>query len=278
MNHATFQERLLDYIDGRLPEKTALEMKTYIETHSAAQQEVAEIKEADDLLHRLPKPSPAPAVRAQFYQMLEREKRLSGTCRASNLKRPWSAPLFGWLLPSRPALQAVFILTVLAGGVFLGSHFSPGHDSTAKEIAALRSQIDAMGKLVTYSLLQKQPTGERLKGVLATLEVSSPDDRTLTDLIATLALDSNVNVRLAALDALAPHSAKPLVLAGIRAALSRESSPVAQVAMIDVLTGANDSEALPLFDKLASDESAPAGVQEAARRGLGRVHRGSSPS
>ncbi len=287
MNHERFQELLLDYVDGHLPEATAAEMKAYIAAHAEAQRELDELREATALLTRLPEAKPAPAVRSQFYQMLDREKRAQGrkaaATAASATRSFWLDRFFAAILPTRPALQGTLALALLVVGIAAGTRFgarpaAPAQtDATAREVAALHSQIDAMGKLITYSLLQKQPTNERLQGVLATLKQEAPQDSTLTDLIGALALDPNVNVRLAALDALAPHASKDLVKAGVRAALSREPAPLAQVAMIDFLATVNDREATALFDQLANNESAPSTVREAARRGLTQIAPQSGP-
>ncbi len=46
-----------------------------------------------------------------------------------------------------------------------------------------QAKVDSVGQLVTYSLLQQQSTTDRLKGVLATLDLKSPDQKVLNDLI-----------------------------------------------------------------------------------------------
>jgi HEAT repeat protein len=125
-----------------------------------------------------------------------------------------------------------------------------------------------MGQLVTYSLLQQQSTSERMRTVLATMDLKSPDRKVLTELVGSLAFDPSINVRLSAVEALAPHAGDALVRAGVLSALPRESAPLVQVAMIELLAGARDQDARPVFEKLSRDETLDRNVRETARRAL----------
>ncbi|MFI5336951.1 MAG: hypothetical protein ACHQ5A_09215, partial [Opitutales bacterium] len=175
------------------------------------------------------------------------------------------------LLPARPALQFAFSLALLAAGLLAGARYlrPPAPDSGAQtELAALRAKVDSMDRLVTYSLLQQKSTSERLQGVLATLDLPSPDRKVLTDLVGTLAFDPSVNVRLSAVEALAPHASDRLVRAGLLSTLPRESAPLVQLAMIELLASVHEQEAAPVFEQLSRNEAADRNVREAARRAL----------
>jgi hypothetical protein len=89
-----------------------------------------------------------------------------------------------------------------------------------------------------------------------------------SSLLTTLALDPNVNVRLSALEALYPQSDSSDVRSGVLAALSRETSPLVQVAMIDFLTAAKAQEAQPVFERISQQPELNENVRAAARRGI----------
>ena len=122
-----------------------------------------------------------------------------------------------------------------------------------------------MGQLVTYSLLQQQSTSDRMRTVLATMDLKSPDRKVLTDLVGSLAFDPSINVRLSAVEALAQHSDDSLVRAGVLSALPRETAPLVQVAMIELLATAHDQTAVPVFEKISRDDALDRNVREAAR-------------
>jgi HEAT repeat protein len=131
---------------------------------------------------------------------------------------------------------------------------------------------------VTYSLLQQQSTSERMRTVLATMDLKSPDRKVLTDLVGSLAFDPSINVRLSAVEALAQHSDDSLVRAGVLSALPKETAPLVQVAMIELLATARDQSAKPVFEKLSRDEALDRNVREAARRALAALRQPTNPS
>jgi hypothetical protein len=104
--------------------------------------------------------------------------------------------------------------------------------------------------------------------VLATAAEARPDATAIDDLIATLALDPSVNVRLNALEALYRHADQKVVRAAVLASLQRETNPLVQVAMIDFLTATRDREATPALQRLVLNDAADANVRDAARRAL----------
>jgi hypothetical protein len=218
---------------------------------------------------------PSPRLREQFYAMLETHQRDADSVSPFALARGSIDRFFAALLPAQPALQFAFALALLAGGLFAGARYFrppvivPTVDNSAKqEIAALKAQMNDMGSLVAASLLQQKSTSERLSTVLATIDLKSPDRRVLTDIVGALALDPSVNVRLSAVEALTAHADQAVVRQGLLAALSRESAPLVQVAIIELLTSVRATDATPLFERLSRDETADKNVRESARRGL----------
>ena len=282
MNCTRVQDLFLDYQDGTLAPADAAELRTHLASCPVCQREWSALQELTGKLERLaPAPAAGPRLRENFYAMLETHQRAANAPSPFALARSRLDAFFAALLPARPALQFAFALVLLAAGLFAGARFlpAPAADPAAQaELAALRTKVEDMDRLsakvenmdrlVTYSLLQQKSTSERLQGVLATLDLKTPDRKVLTDLVGTLAFDPSVNVRLSAVEALAPHAADRLVRAGVLSTLPRESAPLVQLAMIELLATARDHEAVPVFERLSRDEAADKNVREAARRAL----------
>jgi anti-sigma factor RsiW len=285
MNCSRVQESFIDYQDGTLPAADATALRAHLASCPTCQREWSALQELTRKLDALPATEePSPRLREQFYAMLETHQRDADSVSPFALARGTLDRFFAALLPAQPALQFAFSLALLAGGLFAGARYFqtpapvPAVDSTAKqEIAALKSQMQDMGSLVAASLLQQKSTSERLQTVLATMDLKSPDRRVLTDLVGALALDPSVNVRLSAIEALTPHANEAVVRNGLLAALSRESAPLVQVAMIELLASVRETGATPLFERLSRDETADKDVRESARRGLA-VLRSPSPA
>jgi anti-sigma factor RsiW len=285
MNCSRVPDLFLDHQDGTLAPDVAKELRAHLASCPTCQREWSAFQELTRKLDQLPQPEPSPRLRENFYAMLESHQREADAPSPFALARNRLDRLFEALLPARPSLQFAFALALLAAGVFAGARFlaTPQvivqpDESARRELAALRAQVNDMGQLVTASLLQQKTTSERLQNVLATLDVASPDRKVLTDLVGALAFDPSVNVRLSAVEALAPHAKDEVVRAGVLAALPRESAPLVQLAMIELLATAHEAAAAPLLDRLSRDEATDQNVRAAARRALATLRTPAVPA
>ncbi len=275
MNCTRVQECFIDYQDGSLPAGDAAQLRAHLTSCPTCQREWSALQEITRKLDALPAAEPSPRLREQFYAMLETHQREADAPSPFALARGRIDRFFAALLPAQPALQFAFSLALLLAGLYAGQRFlapapvlPPADDAAKRELAALRTQVNSMGQLVTYSLLQQQSTSERMRTVLATMDLKSPERKVLTDLVGSLAFDPSINVRLSAVEALTQHADDAVVRAGVLSALPRENAPLVQVAMIELLAGIREEAAKPIFEKLVRDESLDHNVREAARRAL----------
>jgi len=72
-----------------------------------------------------------------------------------------------------------------------------------------------MKQMVMLSLLKQQSASERLRGVNWSYQIEQPDEQVLSALLRALDSDPNVNVRLAAVDALQQFARRALVKKGL---------------------------------------------------------------
>lgn len=283
MNCQRVQDNFIDYQDGSLPADESAQLRAHLANCPTCQREWAALQEMTSKLDALPAAEPSPRLRENFYAMLETHQREADAPSPFALARSRLDRFFSALLPDQPALQFAFALALLVAGIFFGQRYlaQPAvvHDDGAKqELADLRKQMDSMQQLVSHTLLQQQSTSDRLKAVLAKMDLKSPDRQVLTDLVGALALDPSINVRLTAVDVLAQHSDDALVRAGVLAALPRERAPLVQVAMIELLANARDSAAEPVLEKLSRDDALDLNVRTAARRALAMLRMPADPA
>lgn len=276
MNCQRIQESFLDYQDDRLSPAAAAEVREHLKTCLTCQREWAALQEISLKLDRLPPVAPSPRLREQFYAMLETHRREeAGTRSPFVLMRSGLDRFFSALVPARPVFQFALACAMLLLGLLVGTRYlhpaapAPATDpALVRELAALREKVDSMGQMVSYSLLQQQPAGERVRAVLATLDLKKTDQRVVSGLLNTLAFDPSVNVRLSALEALYPHANLPEVRSAVAASLPRETSPLVQVTMIDFLAGSRDPAALATLETVSQTSTYDQAVREAARRAL----------
>ena len=125
-----------------------------------------------------------------------------------------------------------------------------------------------MRQMVALSLMQQQSASERLKGVNWSYQLQQPDREVLTALLDTLMHDPNVNVRLAAIDALRQFGGQPVVRSGVVEALGRQDSPMVQVALIDLVVDLKEKESVDTLRKLIQNEKLNEAVRTRAQKGL----------
>lgn len=196
---------------------------------------------------------PSNRLRSRFYSFLaEEQARQSGTV--------WSR-LASWLdavWPRRPQLQAALVTVALVGGIAVGWLAGRGENP---EIAALRAELSAVSESVSISLLTHPAASERLRGVGLTAGAAG-DQRIVESLLELVRKDPNINVRLAAIEALAGRLEEPGVKPRLLRTLPEQSSPLLQMTLLDVLLPADGQQVFEAAQPLLEDEALDQAVRE----------------
>lgn len=253
-------ELLTESLAAPLSGRAAADLAAHLAACDACRAEAADMRRIWEELERLPDEIPGEEMRQRFAASLDLYlEPTGGRGLADPLGGPrrflgrLSAGLEGWLagwLPRRPLAQAGLAAATLAVGLLIGSVHgfglprggptpANGADSASGasggEIHALRDEVRSLSRLVTLSLLKQDSASERLRGVSFGRAAGSSDDRVLQALLDTLRHDPDVNVRLAAVDALAPALGQPAVRGQLVQEVGAQRSPMVQIALIDML-------------------------------------------
>ena len=149
--------------------------------------------------------------------------------------RPGLSEWWSGLWTARPAWQAAFSAALLLLGVLLGTGLT-GSQGSSGEIDELRAEVETMSRVVAVSLLQHQSASERLRAV-SWSRMAGGDVDVLTALLDSARADPNVNVRLAAIDALAAYADQGSVRSSLIDTLEVEESPLVQLAVLEAVAG-----------------------------------------
>jgi len=256
-----------DYLAGTLDEALRDEMQAHFLSCDACRHEAESLGAMWQKLGELPEAEPGAAMRARFYTALaayQHEIRRSNA--TPGLRATFNAWL-GQLLPRQPAYQFALVLLLAGCGFFLGQRFH-ADNSSKQEITQLRQEIHGMRQLVTLSLLQQQSPSERLRGVSWSTEVGQPNQEILSALLETMDYDPNVNVRLAAVDALSRFSDHEIVREGLIQSLTRQRSPLIQIALIDLMVEQQERQAVEVLKKLDQDTMVNQAVRQRIEWGI----------
>ena len=153
------------------------------------------------------------------------------------------------------------------GSAFGGTR--PTYGETTQQIAAMRTEMRDLREMVSLSLMQQQSASERLKGVTWTGQLDQPSGEVVSALLDALMHDSNVNVRLATIDALERFATREDVKRStIQAVQQQRASPLVQIALIDFMVKTNERESVPALQRLAMDPQVNDAVRARAAWGL----------
>jgi len=220
-------------------------------------------------LGAIPEERPGRALRARFEATLEAYMQgLRQAERGPSTREKLDKWLEGWW-PRQPAFQFGFAMAFLGIGLLVG--YSLTQNSGGGEVSRLREEVTHTRELVALSLLQQQSASERLKGVDWSNRMVQPDPKVLSALLHTVNYDQNVNVRLAALDALHQSTSNDMVRRGLVEALDRQTSPLVQIALIDVLVDIRDQQASSALKDLSQEAGLNPEVRERAQWALERL-------
>jgi HEAT repeat protein len=125
-----------------------------------------------------------------------------------------------------------------------------------------------MRQALSASLLTRPSPSDRIQGINTSARLKQPDPTTLGLLLRTLDEDPSLNVRLAAVDALFLFSGQPRVREGIVASLAKQTSPILQVALIDLLVEIRETRAATALKSLVGNDKSAPEVRKRAELGI----------
>ncbi len=277
-----WQSLMIDLIDGQLTgemkemvERRIAQSTIHQHEHEALKQLLAAFAQSQSVV-------PTDELRANFSQLLAGEKQrmadhgpskhLSAETGGNNAPaqikdRRWATQRSMWL-------QIAASVVLLAGAFWLGQFTLRGPLRAAeREVGRLRAEVQASNQLVMLSLLKQNSASDRIKAVGYANEMAEVDEEITKALLNTLNFDPNINVRLAAAEALARFGDQPQLRLAVVASFAKQTEPMIQITLIGLLIDWQEKRALGPMQQLMEDEAAPKIVRAKAAEGVGALYR-----
>jgi hypothetical protein len=189
--------------------------------------------------------APSMELDHRFYQMLAGEKKkLKGSGWWDNVS--WNV----WL-PRLSAGMLLFCLGLLAGQLMK----EPSSDADA--LKALRLELSDMRETMMLALLHKESVTERLKAVSLTDQMETASTKVTAALLQALNEDDNVNVRLAALEALKPYTSDSRIRHQLILSIARQDAPLVQVALAELMAELLEKSSVKELNKIIDNKNTP---------------------
>jgi hypothetical protein len=263
MNCEKAREHFADDLAGTLESGAAAAFQSHLLECRACREEADHLRTTWTSLEHIPEPDPGPEMRARFYQMLDAYQQ--GRREASEVKQA-APPWWRWW-PQQPSLQFALSFGLLCAGL-VGGHLATVREHTNPELTQLRGEIHNMRQLVTLSLLQQQSASDRLQGVTWSYRAEQSDTEVLSALLHTINQDQSVNVRLAAVDAMRNFGDSPVARKGLVQSLAKQTSPLIQISVIELLVDLRERQAIPALRLLLNSQNLDENVKKRVQRAL----------
>jgi len=248
------REQFADYVIDQVEESNRRRITEHLNSCRACRTELDELNALWQQLGNVPSAEPASDLRGQFDLMLQAYQ-----------DGHRSARLWYW-----PALQAGIAAALLVLGVVIGYGIR-GPSAHSTELTELRSELHQTRQMVAVSLMQQQSATDRLKGVNWSYRLQEPSSDVLRALLDTLMHDANVNVRLATVDALRQFGDQPVVRRGVVEAITKQESPMVQMALIDLAVDLHEKQSISTLRQLIGDQTLDQAVRDRAQKGLAEL-------
>lgn len=255
MEQNRIDDLVAKYNEGLADPSEVQQLEQLIEEGKVELTQLRSLSLLEERLVAIEGPSTSLAMDDKFYAMLAGEKKKQESSSFS-----FSMPSWGWLAP-RLAFSMALIIAGFAGGYL----FNGRKDS---DVAQLTAQVVALKETMMLSLLEKESATDRLKAVSLTSEMDRVSQTVTTALFQTLNSDPSVNVRLAALEALAPYSKDGKVREGLVRSIARQESPLVQVALAELMGQIQEKKSVREFEKILKDEKTPQDVKNRIKESI----------
>ena len=252
------REQIPECLAGRLDKAARENFVEHLESCAGCRAEVAELNtvwRAMDSMGPEKNEKPDPAAKARFMEVMDAYRAGMGVSQMPPPQTRWFVP--------RPVWQAAMAAGLLILGVFAGRYLGQGTTENP-EMAQLRNQVESLRQTVALSMLQQQSPSARLRGVSYSEQMVQPDLQVQQALLFAVNHDSNVNVRLSAVDALQKFAGDPQVTRAMVDAIAVQESPLVQVALIDMLVQMNARSAAPAMSRYATNREVDEVVRQRA--------------
>lgn len=256
MKPTEFENQLDAYVMGTLSAEEVKQLKELAQDNNDYLQALAQAEQLMHVMSTLPEREPSTALRTGFFEMLEEEKRLQTPVRTlSKPSNPW-----------KTAFQIAASLLILVAGYSIGKYSES--QSTNDQISSLRAESEALKQNVMMALIENRSASKRIQAVNYSEEIQTPDTQLMAALIERMQYDANINVRLAAAEALSRFSENQQVKDAFIEALTTEKEPNIQIAIIQFLVKAKDQRARVPMQQLLDEIETPGFVKDQVSAGL----------
>lgn len=247
MEHTNFEILALGYLRGELDEKAATDFEALLDADPSYKEIFEGLSSTWKAMDNREVPEPSERMDSAFFQMLgeEMEKEARGNPIGTFLDR-----LQHWLFRPQFAYGLVFLVVGLGAGYFLKQENQQQYPS----ITVASNEANEVREKLVLTLLEQPSANKRLEGVSEANKIGQVDATVIEALLKTLNKDSNVNVRLAAIESLTNYVDNAMVRQGLIQSIPNQESPIVQVTLANLMLALEEKRSIAPFKQLLKEQ------------------------
>ncbi len=235
---------LPEYIDGKLDATKAKAIQNHLDSCQACTSLHKEMQSFLSFADSMPEIETPTDMKDEFMEM------------ADLYAKPEIRTIF---IPAWLKVAAVLLFAMLT---YAGGYLTPKGNNN---IAHLESELIKLKQDVIRAELQDVSGPQKIQAAYSAQQISNPGDQLINALVQTMNTDKNVNVRLAAINALSGQLDNQQVKDAMIRSLTIQENPLLQISLIQVLTESGIKEAKDKIEFLSDNEDTDPNVKTFAR-------------
>ena len=246
MKKEKLEELVAEYLNRDMSPQQKEELKSFLKKNGCELDELSDLENIFNQLDEFQVPEPSEKMYDGFYSMLEEYQEKE---RKSEKKKEKAASIFQSFFPQKYIPQIAYSLLLLIIGWAAGAWILPS-SKYENQIVQMTSQIQEMREVMMLTMIDQPSATERIKAVNLTNNFETVDDKIIRALLKTLNHDENENVRLVTVEALYEFANNPKVREGLIQSISKQNSPLVQIALADIMISLQEKKSIEQFNEL----------------------------
>lgn len=236
---------LPEYIDGKQDETTSVLVSKHLKTCDSCRKLHNELKSFLQFTDSFPEIEPPEGMKEEFLEMADLD--------SSPMGRTIRIPVW-----TKVAAMIFIVFGTFIIGYFTGSKKS--------EVSELKTEMGQLKQEVLLAGLRDYSGPQKIEAVYSLKTAGVADETLVSALVHTMNTDKNVNVRLAAINALSEMMDKnENIKTDLIHSLSVQENPLLQISLIQVLTESGVKEAKDEIESISNNENTNKEVRNYAK-------------
>lgn len=260
MNKEQWEIQMMNYLSGSMSKGEMKDFEELLVAYPDYKLEMQALSDSWVMVGDLRTPDPSEAMDAQFFDMLsnEMDKQKQKSVNKSFFQGFWPFP--------KP--QLVLGLLLLGLGIAVGYLLNSRSGAEPVDKVVVNDETESVRQKLVLTLLEQPSANQRLQGVSEANKFEDADEIVIKALLQTLNQDSNVNVRLAAIESLTNYVDNPTVRQGLVQSIPNQESPILQITLANLMVALQEKASIEPFKQLLQERKLDTTVQKKIKNSI----------